>query len=151
MLCLSGFKLYSRWVPLKGWFPLTRIFSVRTHVKFPCVNEIEAMYQRPRVNVKVERGSTSTIRATFDTLPPNPPWLPLFYLRAFIRKNYATTWNLLCQYSRMVFVYRFTVALPVIIFAHCNSPYCYFCNVLNYIIFKNVIWNLFTLETLRSS
>ena len=33
-------------------------------------------------------------------------------------------------------VSRFTVALPVIIFAHCNSPFCYFCNVFNYIIKK---------------
>ena len=33
-------------------------------------------------------------------------------------------------------VSRFTVALPVIIFAHCNSPYCCFCNVFNYIIKK---------------
>ena len=90
MLCLSGFKLYSRWVPLKGWFPLTRIFSVQTHVTFPCVNEIEAMYERPRLNVNVERGSTFTLRVTFHTLPPSPPWLPLFYLRAFIQKNYAT-------------------------------------------------------------
>ena len=44
----------------------------------------------PRVNVKVERDSTFTLRVTFHTLPPSPPWLPLFYLRAFIRKNYAT-------------------------------------------------------------
>ena len=29
-----------------------------TPVKFTRVNEIEAMYERPRVNVKVERGST---------------------------------------------------------------------------------------------
>ena len=44
----------------------------------------------PRVNVKVERDSTFTLRVTCHTLPPSPPWLPLFYLRAFIRKNYAT-------------------------------------------------------------
>ena len=31
---------------------------MRTRVKFPCVNEIEAMYERQRVNVNVERGST---------------------------------------------------------------------------------------------
>ena len=74
----------------KGWFPLTLFFSVQMRVKFPCVNEIEAMFERQRVNVKVERGSTFTLRVTFDTLPPSPPWLPLFYLRAFIRKNYAT-------------------------------------------------------------
>ena len=35
-------------------------FSVRTHVKFTCVNEIEAMYERPPVNAKVERGLTFT-------------------------------------------------------------------------------------------
>ena len=34
------------------------------------------------------------------------------------------------------FVSRFAAALPVIIFAHCNSPYCCFCNVFNYIIKK---------------
>ena len=38
----------------KGGFPLLRNFSVQTHVKFTRVNEIEAMYERPRVNVKVE-------------------------------------------------------------------------------------------------
>ena len=35
-----------------------RNFSVRRHVKLTRVNKIEAMYERPRVNVKVERGST---------------------------------------------------------------------------------------------
>ena len=51
-----------------------------------CVNEIQAMYERPRVNVKVERGSTFTYTpdlVTFDTLS-------LFYLRAYARKKYAT-------------------------------------------------------------
>ena len=33
---------------------------MRTHVKGTCLNEIEAMYERPRVNVKFERGSTFT-------------------------------------------------------------------------------------------
>ena len=39
----------------------------RSHVKFTRVNEIEAMYhyQRPRVNVKVERGSTFTFTLDF--------------------------------------------------------------------------------------
>ena len=31
-----------------------------SRVIFPCVNEVEAMYERPRVNMKVERGSTFT-------------------------------------------------------------------------------------------
>ena len=46
---------------LKGCFPLSRIFSVRTHVKFTRVNEQEAMYERPRANMKVEEGSTFTL------------------------------------------------------------------------------------------
>ena len=33
---------------------------MRTHVNFKCVNEIEVMYERQGVNVKVERGSTFT-------------------------------------------------------------------------------------------
>ena len=41
------------------------------------------------------------------------------------------------QNKMLIFlVSRFTVALAVIIFAHCNSPYCCFCNVFNYIIKK---------------
>ena len=31
---------------------------MRTHVDFTRANKIEAMYERPQVNVKVERGST---------------------------------------------------------------------------------------------
>ena len=37
---------------------MSRIFYVR---KFICVNEIEAMYERSRVNVKVEPRSTFTL------------------------------------------------------------------------------------------
>ena len=47
-------------VSLEGGFPLSRNFSMGTHVKCTRVNEIEAKYERPRVNVKVERGSTFT-------------------------------------------------------------------------------------------
>ena len=74
----------------KGLFPLSRNFSMRTHVDFTRANKIEAMYERPQVNVKVEPRSTFTLnlRVAFHTLP-------LFYLhalilRAFARKNYAT-------------------------------------------------------------
>ena len=38
---------------------------MRTHVNFTSVNEMQAMYERPRVNVKVERRSTFTF--TRDT------------------------------------------------------------------------------------
>ena len=38
----------------KGEFPMSRNFYVRTYVKFSCVNKTEAMYERPRVNVKVD-------------------------------------------------------------------------------------------------
>ena len=47
-------------VSLEGGFPLSRNFSMGTHVKSTRVNEIEAKYERPRVNVKVGRGSTFT-------------------------------------------------------------------------------------------
>ena len=40
----------------KGGFPLSRNFRVRTQVNFTRVNKIEVMYDRTRVNVKVERG-----------------------------------------------------------------------------------------------
>lgn len=33
----------------KVWFPLSRTFCVRTHVKFTRVNETEATFERPRV------------------------------------------------------------------------------------------------------
>ena len=39
---------------------LSRKFSVRTQAKFTRVNDIEVVYERPRENVKVERGSTFT-------------------------------------------------------------------------------------------
>ena len=42
----------------KGGFPLSRNFHVRTQVNFTHVNKIEVMYDRTRVNVKVERGPT---------------------------------------------------------------------------------------------
>ena len=44
-------------------------------VDFHCVNEIEAMYESPRVNVKVERGSAFRYCLTFRTMS-------LFYVRA---------------------------------------------------------------------
>ena len=61
---------------------------MRTHLKFTFVNEIAAMYERPRVNMKVERGSTFTF--TRDL-----PYIVFFCtpkqnLRAYTRKNYAT-------------------------------------------------------------
>ena len=44
----------------KGLFPLSRNFSMRTHVDFTRANKIEAMYERPQVNAKVEPRSTFT-------------------------------------------------------------------------------------------
>ena len=51
-------ELFKRWIGVD--FPLSRNFSLRPRVKCACVSEVEAMYGRPRVNVKVERGSTLT-------------------------------------------------------------------------------------------
>ena len=42
----------------KGGFPLSRNFHVRTQVNFTCVSKIAVMYDRVRVSVKAERGST---------------------------------------------------------------------------------------------
>ena len=42
----------------KGGFPLSRDFYVRTHVNFTRVNKRETMYERSRVSVNVEQGST---------------------------------------------------------------------------------------------
>ena len=44
----------------KGGFPLSRNFYVRTHVNFTRVNKIQTMYERSRVSVNVEQGSTFT-------------------------------------------------------------------------------------------
>ena len=54
---------------IKGGFPLLRNFHMRTHVNFTgftCENKIETMYERSRVNVKVERGSTFTFTRDFS-------------------------------------------------------------------------------------
>ena len=46
------------WTLSKSGFPPSRNFYVRTHINFTRVNEIETMYGRSRVNVKVEPRST---------------------------------------------------------------------------------------------
>ena len=51
---------------------------MRTHVKFTCAKEIEAMYEKPQVN------------ATYTFTRDLPYTLPVIYLRAYARKNYAT-------------------------------------------------------------
>ena len=66
-------------------FPLSRNFSVRTHVKFTRVNEIEAMYERPRVNVKDER--SSTFMFTRD-----PPYIvSILFTRVKITRQWKST------------------------------------------------------------
>ena len=69
-------------LPMDG-FPLSR-----THVNFTLANKIGAMYERPRVKVKVDRELPLTL--TRDL----PYIMPLFYLRALnlrahARENYA--------------------------------------------------------------
>lgn len=66
------------------WFLQVRVdFHVSTRVKFMCVNKIEAMFERPRVNVKLSDNQLLHFRAIFHTLL-------LFYLRVYERKSYAT-------------------------------------------------------------
>jgi len=55
---------------------------VQTLVKFTRINEIEAMYGRSRVNVKVEPRSTLTFA-------PDLPYI-VSILFTYARKNYAT-------------------------------------------------------------
>ena len=38
------------------------VFFSFEHVKFTCINEIQAIYGRPRLKVKVQRGSTFTFK-----------------------------------------------------------------------------------------
>ena len=55
---------------------------MRTHVNFTRVNKIEAMYGRPYVNVKVERGSSLTFtRILFTRVKfiENTSWKVLAY------------------------------------------------------------------------
>ena len=58
-MCVA--KNASAEINLKGGFPLSRNFSVRTHVNFTRVNKMETMYGRSRVYVKVEPRSTFTL------------------------------------------------------------------------------------------
>ena len=51
-------------------FPLSRNFYVRTCVKYTFANEIEAMYERSLVSVKVEPPSTSLLISTLYILTP---------------------------------------------------------------------------------
>ena len=70
------------------WFPLLRNFTVRAHVNFTRVNIIEVMCKRPRLNGKVDRGSTFTF--TRDL----PYMSCIIFTRvkfsAYAWKNYAT-------------------------------------------------------------
>ena len=43
---------------VKGWYPMSRNFNVRTCVKVTFANKIEAMHERSLVSVKVEHRST---------------------------------------------------------------------------------------------
>ena len=52
----------------EGGFPLSRNFSPCEHVNFTRVNEIEAMYGRSRVNVKVEPRQTFTLTRALSIL-----------------------------------------------------------------------------------
>ena len=56
---------------LKGEFPLSHNFYALSHVKFTCVNKLEAMYERPRVNVKVERGLVFTFTRDLPYIASN--------------------------------------------------------------------------------
>ena len=85
-------------VSLEGGFPLSRNFSMGTHVKCTRVNEIEARYERPCVNEKVERGSTFTF--TRDLLYTVSVLFTRVILRAYLRQLKSTlgAFRTECQY-----------------------------------------------------
>ena len=56
-------------------FHIRRKVDFHCRVIFTCVNKIEAMYERSRVNVKVNLAQLSRLRVAFHTLP-------LLHLRA---------------------------------------------------------------------
>ena len=81
-----GVNLFSRLMPTnkiltqyglsscKGGFPLSCNFYVRTDVNltgFTCVNKIETMYEKPRVNVRVEPRSTFTFTSNLPYIVSN--------------------------------------------------------------------------------
>ena len=85
-------------VSLEGGFPLLRNFSLGKHLKFTRVNEIEAMYERPRVNVKVERGSTFT----FLRDPPYIIYTRKIYVRTHekVMRQWKSTLSFYLIYAR---------------------------------------------------
>ena len=56
------------WACSDGWFPVSRIFYVRTCVKFTFANKIMAMHERSLVSVKVEPRSTSRLSSALFIL-----------------------------------------------------------------------------------
>ena len=46
------------------------VFFSFEHVKFTCINEIQAIYGRPRLKVKVQRGSTFTFKGDLPYITP---------------------------------------------------------------------------------
>ena len=61
--------------------PLSRNFYVSMRATITCVNKTKAMYERPRVKVKVERGSTFTFKLPYFTYPRK------FYTRRHVKIN----------------------------------------------------------------
>ena len=56
------------WACSDGWFPVSRIFYVRTCVKFTFANKIMAMHERSLVSVKVEPRSTCRLSSALFIL-----------------------------------------------------------------------------------
>ena len=58
---------------------------MRTHVKFTGVNEMETMYERPLVNVKVERRSTFTFTRDFPYIVSPFIYASKIYVRTHVK------------------------------------------------------------------
>lgn len=94
---------------------------------------------RSRVSFHVPLWGDSS-RKSKTTRNLHQPDLFQWRFHSWVVKRTTSLFNSFCsnvsKQDAHFFVSRFAAALPVIIFAHCNSPYCCFCNVFNYIIKK---------------
>ena len=76
-------------------FPLSRNFYVRVRVKFTWVNEMEAMNEKLRLNIKVEPRSTFTFTRLL--------FIHCLYFIYYARKIYARTHVKLVQQFKSTF------------------------------------------------
>ena len=66
MLCLSGFELYSRWVPLNLW----RYFTFFVQISRSRSPQLSPCHNRTQITVKSKQEITGLVNYTFFSLFP---------------------------------------------------------------------------------